>query len=153
MNSFMPSIVSETEQLRRPVCSARNLPKVASISDDEFRLTLRQDSYQRVFVELNTAFYEDYGRQLDEDSKAGLLRFLKHSPMRAQPVIGAESSGRLIATWRIAGEALSLEFIEKFKLKFAVTATEDGQLQRRWGIGHPVTLFEIEPLTARFAVA
>ena len=71
--------------------------------------------------------------------------------MRVRPVVGAEASGRVIATWRLADEALSLEFIDKFKLKFAVTVNLAGALERRWGLGHAVALFDSEPLTARFA--
>lgn len=122
-----------------------------SIGEGEWRRVLAQDQYQRAFVELSSAFYADYGQVLDAESWAGLSRFLKRTSMRVRPTMGAESNGRVIATWRIGDEALSLEFVDRFKLKFAVTANSAGARQRRWGLGHAVSLFETEPLTAQFA--
>ncbi|WP_457333156.1 hypothetical protein [Rhizobacter sp. P5_C2] len=126
-------------------------PGSASIDECEWRQVFAQGEYQRAFVELSAAYYEDYGRPLDEDSWAGLIRFLIRTPMRVLPTMGAEASGRIIATWQIGNEALSLEFLDRFQLKFAVTASVDGALERRWGRGHAVALFDVEPLTARFA--
>lgn len=122
-----------------------------SIDQREWRRVIAEDEYHRTFVELNSAFYADYQRVLNDDSWAGLSRFLKRTNMCVRPTVGAESNGRVIATWRIGDEALSLEFVDKFKLKFAVTVNVDGALHRRWGLGHAVALFEAEPLTARFS--
>lgn len=126
------------------------LPRTGSIDDDEWRRVFEQDEYDRAFVELNSAFYGDHGRPLDADAWSGLSRFLKRTPMRVRPTMGAESTGRIIATWRMGQEALSLEFLDRFQLKFAVTAFMNGNLERRWGLGHAVSLFDQEPLAARF---
>jgi hypothetical protein len=146
---FMPApkVASPRPRLRTAGAMA------GSISEGEFQSVLEDDEFQRTLVELSTAFYGDYGRVLDADSVAGLRRFLKRSQMRVRPTVGAESTGRLIATWRAGDEALSLEFISRFDLRYAVTANENGNLRRSWGVGHSVTLFDAEPLTARFAVA
>ena len=145
-----PSPTKTESDVRRRMASCTT--DSAAIDEGEWRRVNSEDEYQRVFVELNSAFYADYGRALDAASWAGLSRFLKRTSMRVRPTMGAESTGRVIATWRIGDEALTLEFIDKFKLKFAVTAKSANALERRWGLGHAVSLLDAEPLAARFVV-
>jgi hypothetical protein len=122
----------------------------AAISEEEFMEQKGIGALDATLVAINSAFYSDYGRQIDARSSVGLARFVRYNTMITAPSIGADASGRLIATWRNGQEALSLLFTDRLTFTFALTTIGDQGLERSWGSGHALTFFAREPRANRF---
>ena len=123
----------------------------AAISEEELQAQSEIQQFQKSLVTLAAAFHDDYGLDLNSLSRSGLERFVRRVPMRGTLSVGAESSGQLIATWRIGDDILSLQFVDHLRFDFAFTVDGPGGRQRHWGHGHALTFFDAQPLAARFA--
>lgn len=124
----------------------------AAISEEELLAQAQIQEFQRSLLKLAAAFHEDYRRDLDPNSRAGLDRFMRRQAMRVRPSIGAESSGQLIATWRVGDDVLSLQFLDRLRFNFAMTTHEVGGPVRLWGEAFALTFFDEFPTARRFAV-
>ncbi|WP_155713736.1 hypothetical protein [Burkholderia stagnalis] len=113
--------------------------------DDQRRNAAVQDA----LVALNSAFYEDYESQPDADSKAGFECFMRYHIKAELPLLGAESSGKLVATWRKNEECLSLRFDSVNSFQFAITKKNGQDLVRRWGTSHVAKFFDEQPEAKR----
>ncbi len=111
---------------------------------------IQQDLLRRV-VELEALYYEDYGVPLNAPSLQGFECFMKYSPDVAMPLLGAEPSGTLIATWNKGAECLSLRFSDRYHLDFAVTFLRDGEQIRNWGKSSLSNIFGDCPQARRLA--
>jgi hypothetical protein len=123
----------------------------AAIGDARFEEQELLSTVTRRLIELEASFYEDYGAQLDTTSKAGLMCFMRYSPDASFPLLGAESTGKLVATWVHGEECLSLRFLDRYRFHFALTTAITGQPVRRWGTAHSLTFFAEEPDAKRVA--
>lgn len=123
----------------------------AAISEEQFNQQLELQAFERNLVALNAAFYEDYGGELDSDSRAGLERFVRKTPMVSRPSVGAESTGQVIATWRTAEGVLSLKFLDRLHFNYALTTHGETGTERCWGAAHALTFFDEQPLALRFS--
>lgn len=103
--------------------------------------TTASEILQRV-IALEAVFYEDFGRQLDSESRDALLCLVKYHPLVGLPSLGADADGIIVATWVKNGDWLTIRFASRYKLEFAVSFMEDGAKRRRWGGSTLVTLFD-----------
>ncbi|MBF9264561.1 hypothetical protein [Paracidovorax cattleyae] len=125
----------------------------SAISEAELAAGQRVQKLQRVIRDVNAAFYEDFGRSIDAESAKGFEKLVKRFEAKGVQSVSAASSGRIVATWRTDEGALTLEFLNAFKFKFAITCINDGQTIRRWGTDHLLNFLTAEPLATRFLKA
>lgn len=125
----------------------------AAVSEEELRAQDAVAVFQKSLMTLAAAFHEDYGRDLDRQSRSGLERFVEKVPMRSLPAIGAESTGQLVATWRHDDDVLSIQFLERLRFNFALTVQGPNGPLRRWGEAYALTFFEEQPLAAMFTLS
>lgn len=116
-------------------------PSNASISDEQVAGVARQGVVLERVQALEAMYLEDYGDSLQIASRLGYECFMRYSPMAAMPLLGAEPSGVLIATWNKGSECLSLRFLDRYHLDFAVTYLDGDRIVRRWGKSSLSTLF------------
>lgn len=106
---------------------------------------------QQRMVMLAQVFYEDYGQTLNQDSQAGFNCLMQYNFNVGMPLISAESTGLITATWMQGSECLSLRFTDRHRLDFAVTYLLEGEIRRNWGPSNLATLFESVPQARRIA--
>ncbi|WP_146039392.1 MULTISPECIES: hypothetical protein [unclassified Variovorax] len=104
----------------------------AAVGGDAADVTSRQ-SIERKLIELDLMFFEECSRPLDENSREGFACFMQYQPAARMPSLGAESDGRLVATWEIEGKCLSIRFADRYEIDFAITVKSGEQLKRDWG--------------------
>jgi len=104
----------------------------AAVTTQSTQSIKRDGELARLLVSLESSFFEDYGRGVNEEARAGLECFMRHSPYRI-PLLGAEESGALVATWARGDECLTLRFTGRYTLDFAVAFSEAGEISRTWG--------------------
>lgn len=109
----------------------------------------RNAAVQNALIALNTAFYEDYECQPDADSIAGFEYFMRYHAKANLPLLGAESSGKLVATWKGNEECLSLRFDSVNSFQFAITKKNGQDVVRRWGISHVAKFLNDQPEAKR----
>ena len=124
----------------------------STISDEELATQKRLHDLVKALVALEAAYFEDYGKPLKADCRHALECFMGYSAARL-PLLGAEDSGAIVATWVSGVECLSLRFIDRYALHFAVAYQRDGQLQRKWGRSHLATVFGECPESRRLVSA
>ena len=116
---------------------------------EQFAITRQAD---RLLVRLEAAFYDDYGSPLDAASKAGFSRVMRWHADKI-PLLGAESTGKVVATWAKGDECLTLQFIDRLRFNFSFVSEQQGQLSRRWGTANALTFFDEYPKTRRLVAA
>lgn len=164
-DNFLPAIeIPRTTARRRPALVVQsasfgafepdlNFSAPSAISEAELVTALRLQKCRSLVRDVNAAFYEDFGAGMNSQSVKGFLKLVKHFEPRGSQTLGADSTGRLVATWRSGEDALTLEFVTAFRFKYAITATKDGEVIRRWGTNYLPTFLAAEPLAARFLKA
>lgn len=121
----------------------------AAIGDEQAAEQLRQHELLRRIVALEALFFEDYARPLEASSRLAFECFMKYSPNASMPLLGAEPSGTLIATWTLGGECLSLRFSDRYRLDYAVTYRAGHEDIRRWGRSSLVNVLSECPAAKR----
>lgn len=112
----------------RPVKSAG-----AAVGDDLFEERRRLEEISKLLVVLDSSYFEDYQRSLDHESRTDFTLFMsRHSDVRI-PLLGAESSGKLVATWNTAGGCLSIRFVGSSQLHYAISLKHGERPTRTWG--------------------
>lgn len=81
---------------------------------------------------LEAAFTEDEGREIDGNSRTALTVFVKHNRLQI-PLMGAESSGVIVATWMNPRTSISVRFKDRYRLDYAITNSKDTTPSRVWG--------------------
>jgi hypothetical protein len=99
----------------------------------------RMSPFQQRLLLLQDAFYEDNLAALDASSKNGFECFFRYNVEARMPLLGAESTGNVVATWVRGSECLTLRFNSRYDFHFALTTQADGRVQRHWGMGHVLT--------------
>jgi hypothetical protein len=118
----------------------------ATTTSAGYEAALRLGALDKRIVQLASDFYDDHGRPLHSPSVAGFKALMRHILELPQPSLGAESSGSIVATWEGAGGCLSLRFLDKSHLHFAISRNgEAGRRERAWGEGHVETFFAEHP--------
>jgi hypothetical protein len=123
----------------------------AAVGEDQIDDQQRMETVQRVLVGLEAAFFEDYGLRPDTSSRTGFECFMRYNPAAMQPLLGAESNGRLVATWESSKGCLSIRFMDRYHFQYAITATTERGPSRRWGTSHALTFFDEHPEAKRLA--
>lgn len=113
----------------------------SSISDEELAASRRNRELAKRLVTLEANYFEDYGRELKAGSKAGFEAFMKSRHDIQLPLLGAEESGVIVATWTSGAECLSIRFVERYSLDFAVSYSTPQGPKRKWGRSTLVTVF------------
>jgi hypothetical protein len=102
-------------------------------------------------MDLDAAFFEDYGGELQESSRAAFECFMQYNQV-SQPLLGAEPTGILEATWARGNECLSIRFNDRYRLAYAISyVTDDGVHRRTWGESSLSTFFSDCPEGKRLA--
>lgn len=100
-------------------------------------------------MDLDAAFFEDYGGELQEPSRAAFECFMKYNQV-SQPLLGAEPIGILEATWARGNECLSIRFNDRHRLSYAVSYMDKkGVRRRKWAESNLVTFFSDCPEATR----
>ncbi|WP_129112236.1 hypothetical protein [Burkholderia pseudomallei] len=123
----------------------------AAVSSAVFLEIQRKENVERKMRNLDEAFLEDYDRKTDSSSQEGFARFMSMHRSAAQPMLSAESTGKLVATWVAGEECLTLRFQDGFHFQFAISTKKEGGLRRTWGSNDVVTFFERYPDAKRLA--
>ena len=105
----------------------------AAIDEEELVAQRRVQDVTRRLVALESAFFDDSGHGLDCDSKAGFECFMKFNSSFGIPLLGAESRGHIVATWRRAGQCLSVRFVSRYHIDYAVSQGVGEDQTRQWG--------------------
>jgi len=100
---------------------------------------------------LAQAYFDDYAQMIDQESEKGFLCLMEYHPRLAIPLISAESTGLITATWVKGVECVSLRFIDRHRLHFALTYAIAGQIKREWNDSSLATVFESAPNAKRIA--
>ena len=95
-------------------------PQSAAISDEQVAELHRAQVVLSRLLDLDVLFFEDFGTSLQASSRSAFECFMKYNPMGTMPLIGAEPSGLIVATWTNGAECLSLRFTDRFHLDFAI---------------------------------
>lgn len=114
----------EDEEQGQAGISAMTSPQAPAIE--------REGALARRIVALEASFFEDYGRALNEDARAGFECFMRYNPY-ALPLLGADDSGAIVATWSRGAECVTLRFTGRYTLDFAVAFDSSEGLTRKWG--------------------
>jgi hypothetical protein len=128
-----------------------DLDVVDAVRNEQRQRTLRDRS-----VRLEAALFEEHGRTIDAGSARG-LRFLVASELSVPvPSISADSSGRVIATWRLdQRQALTVRLISDEQLEFAMSRWSLVAIQptllREWGNGSTRAFFAENAAALEFA--
>jgi hypothetical protein len=123
----------------------------AAVSSAAFLDIQRKENVERKMRNLDEAFFEDYGRKTDPTSRDGFARFMNMHRSATQPMLSAESTGKLVATWVTGEECLTVRFQDGFRFQFAISAIKEGSLTRTWGSNDVVNFFERYPDAKRLA--
>lgn len=102
-----------------------------------------------VLVTLDAAFYEDYEELLCDESRAGFESFMKYHRWARMPLLGSESTGKIVGTWKSGDECLSIRFVERHRFHYAITTRGQDGLRRDWGHSNIVTFFDEHPSAKR----
>lgn len=87
-------------------------------------------------VELGQLYFEDYSKELSAGTTEACL-VLCSLPWVAPPMLSADSDGSIVATWERDGSCLTIKFVNRYVLHYAMTSTSpEGQVQRDWGQGY-----------------
>lgn len=92
-------------------------------------------------LDLGAAFFDDYGKELLAASSRSFECFMQYNDV-SQPLLGAEPSGVLVATWTHGAECLSIRFNERHRLAFAISYFDGDAYRRDWGESTLSTFFE-----------
>ena len=76
---------------------------------------------------------------------------MRYNPEAARPLLGAESTGTLVATWVSGDDCLSLRFLDRFRFHFAITRSSPQGPVRSWGTAYSLTFFAEHPEAKRLA--
>jgi hypothetical protein len=131
--------------------ASTGLTSDAAVSDGPLAEQRRVAVLRQRLIALEAAFYDDYGVTLDSSSRAGLQCLMRYNPALRLPLLGAESSGQIVATWESNGECLSLRFLDRYHFHYALAALHDGAMRRTWGEGHSLAFFAEAPDAKRLA--
>jgi len=93
----------------------------------------RFQAVERKLLALDYAFFEDYSKSLNDFSREAFSVFMRHQPWASLPLLGAESDGRLIATWERDGACLTIRFANRYEIDFAISVGTGEGAQRHWG--------------------
>jgi hypothetical protein len=118
----------------------------AAISERALRNAQRLDEIQKQLVEIESALYEDYGISIDRASKSGYERFMSYHSGATLPLLAAESTGKLVATWLVGAECLTLRFQRPYHFQFALAFYIDGTVSRAWDTGNTLTFLDEQPV-------
>lgn len=123
----------------------------AAVGDDLLADQQRLTSIRRILVALEASLHEDFGVGLDSSSRAGFECLMRYNSTLNQPMLGAESTGRLVATWLSGSECLTIRFMDRFNLQFAFSSTTPEGPSRIWGAAHSLTFLAEYPEAKRLA--
>lgn len=124
----------------------------AAIGEDLIAQQRRMQEIGRRVVELEALYFDDFGRELNAESRTAFECFMRFNPWFGYPLLGAEESGVLVATWVKDRECLSIRFVDRYRLHFALTTVVNGQPECQWGNGDLATFpAERHPQAKRIA--
>lgn len=112
----------------------------STLTNSDSAAIARDSEVAKRMVTLEANYYEDYGKALNEGARAGFECFMRYNPQHRLPLLGAESSGSVLATWTSGAECLSLRFTGRYALDYAVAFHGDQGLVRRWGRSNLATI-------------
>ena len=113
----------------------------AAVGDDLFEDQRRIEEISRILVVLDSSFYEDHGTTLRQVSRDGFTRFMAQHRDARIPLLGAESSGKLVATWQSEHGCLSIRFVGLDQLHYAISLKGDRGISRSWGESNAADVF------------
>jgi hypothetical protein len=158
---FGDSLPEEPPMMVRPAAppaatgtiAERNTTESGAISERQIQKARRLERIVARVVELDSAFYEEFGRRIDPRSVVASLMALRRLWDLPLPMLSAEPSGLLIATWRRGREVVTVRFLDTARAHYAlaVQSAADASIERSWGSSHPITLLE-QNLIARAIV-
>ncbi|WP_343620130.1 hypothetical protein [Ralstonia sp.] len=113
----------------------------SAVSESDLEATEQKGALVKELIALDAAFYEDYQQRLNASSRQGIECFMTHNAGVSVPMLSAESSGAILATWSKGENHISLRFIDRYTMHFAIAQGR----QRSWGEAHPVTFLATHP--------
>lgn len=116
-----------------------------SIGSAQVVLSRRDRDLSRELNTLGTIFVEDYGRALDTSSVAGLRLFLIAHSWTTIPSLSADSTGRIVATWRAGAQSASLKFLDNNVFHYALAVETEQAKSRPWGTAGRFEFFVERP--------
>lgn len=93
-------------------------------------------------TKLQSLFFEDYQKALNKNSSDSLLRFMTYYTRLKLPLMGAEESGTIIATWKKNDECFSIRFIDEQTIDFSIIYKQEDMLKQDWGKENPYKIFD-----------
>jgi hypothetical protein len=118
---------------------------------DQFSEQRRKIDFRRRVVELESRYFEDYETPLPPAVRAGFECFMEYHPMIAMPLLGAEPSGAIVATWKKGTECLSVRFVDRYHVDFAVAFNNGHEDVRHWGKSSLALVFDECPEVRRLS--
>jgi len=125
--------------------------RTGAVGNEQIAATERLAELQRRLVALAQVFFEDYSQTISEESLSGFACLMRYHSSIGMPLISAESTGLVTATWRKDNECLSMRFADRHHLDFAVTYVAEESIQRRWGKANLASWTENVPHGKRIA--
>lgn len=107
-------------------------PGASTLTNPEAPTIERDAELARRLIALDSSFFEDHGRELSRESRAGLECFMQYSEYRI-PLLGADERGTIVATWESGQECVSVRFLDRYYVDYAVTFETLQGLKRKWG--------------------
>jgi hypothetical protein len=124
---------------------------------DEHRERQLFEDVQRRLIRLEASLFEEYGVQISDSAKAGLLRLIVSTPTINQPKISCDPDGLIYARWGDgAGSVLTIKPIRQDAVAYAISERSPGgpEANRQWGTHHcPETFFDKNPVARKIAGA
>jgi hypothetical protein len=131
----------------------RKRPRLQVVGGTDFdqEASRRVRLAQEATMDLDAAFLEDYGTELNPESRDSFENFMRYNDV-AFPMIGADSVGVIEATWSNGSDYLSIRFKDKH-VTFAISYVQSGNRIRKWGESSLATFFQDCPRGSRVAAA
>ena len=114
-------------------------------SEGQLAQLRREAALSERLNELGTLFFEDYGHSLDPASVMGLRLFLLAHMWAAMPSLSADSLGRVVATWRLGSQSVSLKFLDNQQFHYAMAVETEAGKARPWGTAGRFEFFAKRP--------
>jgi hypothetical protein len=111
--------------------SGSRFHRIATADTDQDAARRRRAAQTRT-MDLEAAFFDDFQNELNPFSRAGFQCFMEYNRV-AEPLLGAEPTGVLEATWQRGNECLSIRFNDRHRLSYAVSYRDAaGAMRRKW---------------------
>jgi hypothetical protein len=125
---------------------------LTTTTDASQEAAMRERAAQNQTMDLDSDFFDDYGKVLNLWSRNAFVCFMKYNSA-AKPLLGADPSGILEATWERGEERLSIRFDERHRLSYAISYLDpQGVRRRKWDASSLATFFSDCPNAKRIAL-